>query len=139
MDVDQYKQSIRDFFNIQPVEAVYLYGSEAIGTPNNQSDIDIAVLFRNGINPKRRFDLRLNYIGFFSRLLGRNDVEVIDLDAVSLALQYSAVGPRKILFEKKRGNRRARFEAEVLSRYFDYRYYIRQNSLRGLSSMVKGF
>ncbi|KKS47292.1 MAG: hypothetical protein UV09_C0006G0001, partial [Candidatus Gottesmanbacteria bacterium GW2011_GWA2_42_18] len=49
MDVDQYKQSIRDFFNIEPVEAVYLYGSEAIGTPNNQSDIDIAVLFRNGI------------------------------------------------------------------------------------------
>lgn len=129
------KHSLAAYFATQPVDAVYLFGSQATGNVNAMSDIDVAVLFAEGLSDSERFDLRLAYMSQVGRLTGFADkAEVIDLGKVPLALQFSAIHPRQELYVRH-PSRRTLFEAEVASRYFDYQYFVKQNTHVSLASM----
>lgn len=75
------KAKLITYFAAQPVDVVYLFGSQATGKNNKMSDIDVAVLFAGGLTDSERFDLRLEYMSQVGHFTGFNDkAEVIDLD-----------------------------------------------------------
>jgi len=48
---------------------IYVFGSQTTGEVKSLSDYDFAVLFDEEISRRERFDLKLELINFFSRLL----------------------------------------------------------------------
>lgn len=130
------KQKIKKYFAGQPVDLVYLFGSRAIGKANKLSDYDFAVLFKLGLSASKRFDLRLRFMGEVGKILKRDDVEVVDLEAAPLALRYSAIAPKQEIYVAN-NSRRVIFEAETTSRYFDEVYFIKQNTFYSLPSIAR--
>jgi len=131
------KQTLADYFTDQPVDAVYLFGSQTTGKANALSYVDIAVLFPDTLTDKERFDMRLSMMNDAGIITGYPDrTDVIDLQAVPLVLQYGAIANRQELMVKNR-ERQAVFEADVLSKYFDYIYFLKTNTRVGLVSMAK--
>lgn len=130
------RQKIKEYFAKQPVEVVYLFGSQATGKANKLSDVDFAVLFKPSLSSSKRFDLRLEFMSELGRILKRDDAEVVDLEEAPVALRYSAIAPRHQIYIAD-DDKRAVFEAETTSRYFDELYFIKQNTYYSLSSIAK--
>lgn len=136
MITKQQEQKIKDYFASQPVELVYLFGSQATGKTTPLSDYDFAVLFQKNLGKNKRFDLRLKYMGDLGIILKSDEVEVLDLNDASLYFRYAAIAPRHDLYvvdEKER----ALFEAETTSLYFDEAYFLKQNTFYSLPSIAK--
>jgi len=130
------EREIKAYFTHQPVELVYLFGSQATGKTTPLSDYDFAVLFKKNLEKGKRFDLRLKYMGDLGIILKSDEIEVLDLNSASLSFRYAAIAPRHDLYvadEKKR----ALFEAETTSLYFDEVYFLKQNTFYSLPSIAK--
>jgi len=135
MITQEQRDKLREYFSTQPVEVVYLFGSQTNGKANKLSDVDLAVLFKEGLSQSERFDLRLEYMNKAGEILKMPDkTEVIDLKSVSLVFQRQAIFLRDIIFESDK-SRRSVFEARVNSRYFDYEYFIKENTKYSLASI----
>ena len=126
---------LKKYFTTQPVDVVYLFGSQATNKATKLSDIDLAVLFKEGLNSSKRFDLRLDIISTVCGILERKRVDVVDLDEAPIALRFSAIFPKKELYVVN-NTRRVIFEADTSSRYFDQVYFIKQNTLNSLASIA---
>jgi predicted nucleotidyltransferase len=81
------------------VSAAWVFGSVATGKDRPDSDIDIAVLFIEGLDKHIRFDMRLTIAAELADLTGR-DVDVIDMQAAPLLLQHQVRRFGYLLFEK---------------------------------------
>lgn len=130
------QNELKKYFITQPIEAVYLFGSQAKGKSTNLSDVDLAVLFKDGIGKSRRFNLRLEMICEAKRLLKNKRTDVIDLEEAPIPLQHAAVSMRKELVAYH-SDKQILFEAKVNSRYFDQFYFIRQNTINSLASIAR--
>jgi len=132
---DQLDQ-LKKYFATQPVEVVYLFGSQATGKTNKLSDIDIGVLFKENLSDSTCFDLRVKMTADLSGISKTDQVDVVNLEKAPIALRYSAISPKKEILTVN-NNRRAVFEAETNSRYFDYSYYIKENTKNSLVSIAR--
>lgn len=94
---------------------VYLFGSQAQGCSGPMSDYDFAVLFEKGPSMGERAAL----IHELARLLGTNSVDLVVLNRATIELKYSVIATGSLLYEVSRAER-VEFEAQTLSRYFDY-------------------
>ncbi len=131
------KDQLASYFAAQPVDVVYVFGSQATGKTTNLSDVDIAVLFREGVSKDVRFDLRIQYIEDIGKLVGFADkVDVVDLELAPVLLRYSVIFPRQVVFCRDR-LRQVVFEAGVMSRYFDEVYFLKQNTQYSLPSIAR--
>ena len=129
------KQKIKDYFAKQPnIEVVYLFGSQSDGKANSLSDIDLAVLFSESTTPDKRFDQKLTIMGELGSILKTNDIDLVDLNSAKIALRFSAIENRDIIFLKN-NSARVLFEADTMSRYQDYKYYISENTKNSLASI----
>lgn len=124
------------YFSFQPVEAAYLFGSEASGKANHLSDVDVAVLFTEKLNQKQRNDLRLAMIGDVGHILQRNDAEVVDLKELPLSFNYQAIAPKKMLYLRP-GGQTAAYEARVIKLYLDIQPKLRLIARRQLEIIAK--
>lgn len=127
---------IKNYFATQPVDVVYLCGSQAEGKATKFSDFDFGVLFKESLSPSKRYDLKLEMTTHLCGLLGVERVDVIDLMEAPIALKYSAISPKKEIVNFN-NQRRVLFEAETTSRYFDEVYFIKQNTYTSLGSIAK--
>lgn len=133
----QDKQKISDYLaKRKDIQVAYLFGSQASGKANKLSDIDIAVLFDNDLTTIERFEQKLNIIGDIGSLLSRDDIEVLDLNSAPVALRFSAIENREILFESGSVDRSI-FEADTMSRFQDYNYFIKINTVNSLGSISR--
>ena len=82
-------QQIKEYFHTQPVEVVYLFGSQTEQETHPTSDVDIAILFQKGLEKNKRFDLKLEYIGQLSRILMTDFLDVVDLQDAPLLLAHA--------------------------------------------------
>lgn len=121
---DQQKMELADYFSRQPVDAVYLFGSQATGKVRAGSDVDIAVLFRSDVDRNTRFDLRLQFTSTVGRMTGHPDhAEIVDLDEAPLPIRFAAIRYRHFVVEHNH-NHAVFFDADTRSRYFDYTYHL---------------
>lgn len=141
MITDEQKTKLADYFSTQPVDAVYLFGSQVTGKMHAESDVDVAVLFRQDVDRRTRFDFRLQFASAVGRITGHPDhSDVVDLEEAPLALQMEAIRSRNLILERDH-SRSSQFDAAVRTRYFDYVLLIKQNtpiSLRAFAALDIG-
>jgi predicted nucleotidyltransferase len=123
--------TIHSFFKNEPVDAVYLFGSQAEGTATNHSDYDIAVIFQKKVTPSERFDARLRYISILDAIFGEQKSEVVDFEALPTMYKYHVIAPRKMIYNNNH-NRVVDLEIDAVRHYLDmkpYHQYMNQRQL----------
>ena len=95
MNINQYKPRLTSLFDGCDVVLAYLFGSEAKGSTNRESDIDIAVLLSDQIPQaeygQRVVDLNTELIGIFQR----DAIDVALLNNASTAAGFSSRASRR--------------------------------------------
>lgn len=139
MIADTDKQALARYFAAQPVDAVYLFGSQATEKANKLSDVDIAVLFQENMDSSARFDKKIRMIGDVGSILKRNDVEVLDLSQATPMFRYEAIASKTVLYARNR-TRMVSFETDAIRNYFDLRPLLLRLTKRKLALLAqKGF
>jgi len=109
---------LRTYFNEkQYICAAYLFGSAAKGKSRQNSDIDLAVVFCDGIDSIRRFNLKLDMSGELEEIFG-SKVDIVDLESADLYFVHQIL-LNKILIHEKDVHKRVEFEVKSRRGYFD--------------------
>ena len=103
------------------VALAYLFGSRTSDHFALESDHDIAVLTRPLIPPARRYQLASE----LSAVLGGAPVDLLVLNQAPVELTYAVIAHGDRLFERD-VTTRVEFEANVMSRYADFVYTLRE-------------
>jgi len=103
------KKELKNFF--KNAEAIYLFGSFADNTFNENSDIDIAVLYKNKIDRIKLFNMQSELSLKFNR-----DVDLVDLQDVNDVFAYEIINKSKKLKTSKFAKE---YEYKVWLRYLD--------------------
>jgi predicted nucleotidyltransferase len=108
------------------VDAVYLFGSQASGEADDRSDVDLAVLLREGISLAE--ELRLRAVAVDE--LHRDDIDFVILNDAPPLLRYEVVMGGRRLFARD-DESADEFEYRAVLRYLDTEYLRRmQHELR---------
>jgi len=99
------------------IEALWVFGSVARGTPRPDSDVDLGGLFKTPPD----LDAILGARADIAAILGR-EVDLVDLEAISPILAFQVVKHGRLAHEKAPG-RRVRFVAELIGRYEDVKRF----------------
>ena len=101
------------------VVCAYLFGSLAKGTAGPRSDVDVAVVLREGLGREEMFEQRLQLLvdldGFSTR-----EVDVVILNTSPLLLQQQALKHGRLIYERD-PLARIRFEVRARRLYLDLR------------------
>ncbi len=81
----------------RPLELVVLFGSLAVGRLHKESDIDVGFLF------DRSADV-MDLVNRVTRMLGSDNVDVVDLRRASPLLRYAAAQKGIALYEREPGS-----------------------------------
>ena len=84
-------EAMRTYLHEQPLEFALLFGSQVTGTATELSDVDLVVKFSEGLDPDERFQRRNRIAGELMARLGRDDVDVSDLDHLPTEIAHSAL------------------------------------------------
>lgn len=130
---------LKEYFNTQPVDLVYLFGSQAIGKETNLSDFDFGILFKKGLPQGKCFDLRLEMITKLCGLLKAERVDVVDLGKAPLKFKYQAIFPKKVIVNNNE-KRMIELEYHTVFKYLDFRQSLSSIAKRQIEIMAeKGF
>ena len=89
---------------------IYLFGSQANGQTNQDSDIDVAVLMDQKVNPITRFDIQQILAIKFKK-----DIDLVDLLSASTVMQNQIIQHGICLYGSE--EEQCKFEMQVLSMY----------------------
>lgn len=123
MDLEQLKINLAAVFSKyhEEIIAAYLFGSSCKGVATSSSDIDIALLVRNGDN-KIGADLKFRLYADLCRTLKRNDIDLLLLNlSGNLVLNDEIVRHGKVLYTTD-DEARQEFELNVLHRCTDFKF-----------------
>ena len=135
MLTDEQIRKICEYMNDRPVEAVYLFGSQATNDARPDSDYDFGVLFEDSVGSSERFELRLEMMGLLTGMFKTDNVDVLDLNSSPIRFQYEAIKPRKLIYEKNSAVVKD-FENRVLTGYLDEAYHLKQATRDYLSQVA---
>jgi len=94
---EKLKLILKEFF--KEAEGIWLFGSYADGSFTENSDIDIAVLFKEKKSPLEVFKLKENLEYFLKK-----DVDLIDIQNVNTVFQFKIVTTGKKIISSKAAN-----------------------------------
>lgn len=97
----------------------FLFGSYARGQSRLDSDVDCAVLLADDVPAESYFDLRLRVMDGLARSIGRDDVDLVVLNEVPLALAYRVLRDGRLLFCRDHAAY-VRYRVRTLNLYFDF-------------------
>jgi uncharacterized protein len=107
------------------IEFAYLFGSQAQGTADERSDWDIAVFFKK--DPQKLPRWTLFYLeSEISREIGK-EVHIISLNNLDSPVFLFQIINNGLLLVDKNTEKRILFEAQVLSKYHDWNYFLRRH------------
>lgn len=130
--------TLHDYFaSVPEVVFVCLFGSLAREQAYAGSDIDIAVMLDKDIPVTDYLDLRLKMIGDVMRRLNRNDVDLLILNEIPLALGYRVFRDGKLIFCRDTGTF-IETKARTISLYLDFKLVIERHKRAILSRARKG-
>lgn len=124
MEKIKFTQKQLKIFRKLGIILIYLFGSHAEGFAHEGSDIDIGIVFQN---PEKYRDNTLDayhelYDIFSDIFEGQGEPDIVFLQLTPYSLQFHAIKPEKILYQK---NPKTRFsyEEEVMKRSADLQYF----------------
>jgi predicted nucleotidyltransferase len=98
--------------------AAYVFGSVATARTRKDSDVDVAVLLRDGMRSSRMFDYRLELLAGIASALHRPDVDIVILNGAPPLLAHRILSKGKLVFERS-ASARVRFQVMTANRYAD--------------------
>ncbi len=104
------------------VVAAYLFGSAAEGVAHRRSDLDIALLLPQAMEPRQRQEVRLEVIAALEKRT-RRPVDVVILNDAPLLLRFQVLKHGKVLVDRD-PTRRCLFAARTMGMYYDTRRYL---------------
>lgn len=107
-----------DIFDRHQIMLAYLYGSQARQEAASRSDVDVAVLFRPGLEKQIRFRNLLAVSHDLRSLLEREDVQVVDLQESPPLLRHRVYYDGRLLHNRDDAMR-VKFETTALRDYVD--------------------
>ena len=107
------------------IEFAYLFGSQAKGTAAERSDWDIAIHFKK--DPQKLRQWTIFYLeSEISREIGK-EVQIISLNNLDLPVFLFEIINNGLILVDKNTEKRILFEAQVLSKYHDWHYFLRRH------------
>jgi len=97
------KQVIQNAQVLADIEVIWLYGSQAKGTSHSQSDIDLAVAFKNFNLTELDKKLRpqeLSLIWTAQLNLPENKISIVDINNIPVYLAFNVIEYGKVLYTK---------------------------------------
>lgn len=137
MDIQEIEDKLSKYFSTRnEIGFAYLFGSEAKNEAGKLSDIDIAVYLNERLSEYERFDIRLELIGEVGSLLKTNRIDLLILNDVPLSLSFRIVRGGRIIYCRDE-LKRIRFEARIMSIYFDRKYYYDRHTELSIEATAK--
>jgi len=93
----------------------YIFGSQLRGKTGPLSDYDFAVF----LSQKPSFQFKYKLKNKLVNVLNSKQVDLVILNDAPIELKYKVIATGKIIYQKN-STIRTEFEADTLSRYFDY-------------------
>jgi len=118
--ITQLKGCCESVFTHHPVDAAYLYGSIARGTPLPESDVDVAILLSEVPSSYKRLQLELSLQADLEDACRLSKVDVRTINDAPIMVQGPIVQEGLLLYERDKAVRVA-FEVLTRKKYFDYR------------------
>ena len=118
------------------VSAAWVFGSVATGKDRPDSDIDIAILFIEGLDKQARFNLRLDIAAELSGLTGR-EVDVIDMQASPLFLQHQVRRFGYLLLENDHAYR-VDYDVKSRRQYLDFAPRLKKRNRQIINKVLEG-
>ena len=116
----QQKLAVAEYLAGMPETAIaFIFGSYARGQARPDSDVDIAVLLADHVGVDEYLRARLRLMDGISRLLERDDVDLVILNEAPLALAYRVLQDGEILFCRERALY-VQYRVRTLNFYFDF-------------------
>ncbi len=136
MNINQYMPQLTSLFDASDVLLAYLFGSEAKGSTNRESDIDIAVLLSDQI-PQAQYGQRVVCLN--SELIGifqRDAIDVALLNNVPPLLAFEVVRHGVVIYDPQQ--RYVSFYIDTFNRYADtqplrdlqWQYYLKRQQAK---------
>jgi len=133
--------NVREFLPLLPdylekdkdIYLTYLFGSFASGKVRKLSDVDIAVLLKEGIEPLEK---QLNLLAEITFILKTDEVDLVILNRAPISLQYTIISEGKLLVNREDKLRRD-YEEKVSQDYLDSEY-MRTEHQKYLFQRIKG-
>lgn len=77
------------------IEAIYLYGSTAAGQETSSSDIDLALLSREGALEEKRFEMAQEIAALCNR-----EVDLVELKTAPTVFQFQVISKGKRIYSR---------------------------------------
>jgi uncharacterized protein len=103
------------------IQAVYVFGSVAAGTPHAESDLDLAIVPSRGGGTVR--DYHLDILTDLARH-GFCHVDLVFLDTPDIVLKYEAVRHNRLVYQREDFDRGSYYSL-VVRQYFDFLPYLK--------------
>lgn len=114
---NQYK--LANIFSRYPeIEAVYLFGSKAIGRESPSSDTDLGIFTKDSVPPSFKLSLLKDLTA-----AGLDNVDLVMLTTADPVVQYEAVRPNKVVYSTEDFDRGETY-SYVVRKYFDLLPYL---------------
>lgn len=121
------------FSDENDVSLAYIFGSQLKGKIGPLSDYDFAVL----LSRKPSFQFKYKLKNKLTNFLDTGQVDLVILNDAPAELKYNIIATGKIIFQKN-STTRIEFEADTLSKYFDYLPVLRAQKKDILKVKSKG-
>ncbi len=129
-ELEELIQATGEVLGAEPdVAAAYLYGSTARGTATPISDVDVAVLLREGVAERARGELQRRLIDVLEERVRGARVEVRFLDELPLAIRGRVIRDGVRLVDRD-PVLRVRAEVRIVMEYHDFLYFERVGTAR---------
>lgn len=103
------------------LSAVYLFGSQASGETTGRSDLDLALLFKPSV-VSSAVSHRFTLFAEFSRVLKRDDIDLIILNTAKNLILQDEIVRTGILLYSDESNTRIEYELWVQHQALDFRF-----------------
>ena len=115
------ENNIIDYFSKQKeIVAVYVFGSFIKERFNENSDIDLALIYYEDADKIEKFNLKLKFIADLKELVGRN-VDIVDFASANLKFKHQILNGKLIYCIDQK--RRVMLEKEAISNYIDMKRF----------------
>ena len=114
---EQIKEILKDY---PYIVAAYLFGSQVTDRAGPMSDIDIAVLLKDGAPSGRELIHELDYLAYrLERILGARSVDLVELNTQGLIFVHNVLRTGRLIYDAE-PELRIRFVARIISEYCDF-------------------
>ncbi len=110
-------------FQEKDIVFAYLFGSYGKGKPHRQSDVDVAVYLKAGVD---FFERRFELINLISSITKHNEVDVVILNTAKPFMVQSVLRTGILLFSKDE-TQRLPFIVKNVKQYLDLNYLLKKH------------